>query len=423
MSRIRLHKHLFTSLLFHAIISATLKWHLLDGMKLEDALNHQSSSSSSSTLSPISSSLSFNSETMKPKPESLPFAHANAATARTTSFDHSSSISSTASATNLISSFFTSRMPSLCLILSILLRYFRSTNYLWMFNEALYLHQLIKHAFTQPSLRPLIILAYCLPFITTSSYIVARTFFLEAFNITNVFGGYRALNYPISDTFNNHHQSIGASVENQPPNSVDKFVNESVQLFNGKIQANNNNNNNNNDTNAINVNKNIEENIRTIDLLLNSDNSDSIIANIDFTQIHQRQQSLISMLHLLDRIRHEEIRQIFGEQLLDSYPPYVDQQWDQSMATGNVQMESNAKSANHNYDNNNNQNKMSPMNINYSLTLDDAEEEEDKSITENDHCWLVPSAQSWHEWIINGPNLAILIVSNEVFFHLFFSVL
>jgi hypothetical protein len=43
-----------------------------------------------------------------------------------------------------------------------------------MFNEALFLHQLIKQAFTQPPIVPLIILAYSMPFITTLLYIITR---------------------------------------------------------------------------------------------------------------------------------------------------------------------------------------------------------------------------------------------------------
>jgi len=43
-----------------------------------------------------------------------------------------------------------------------------------MFNEALFLHQLIKQAFTHPPIVPLIVLAYCLPFITTLLYVITR---------------------------------------------------------------------------------------------------------------------------------------------------------------------------------------------------------------------------------------------------------
>lgn len=62
-----------------------------------------------------------------------------------------------------------------CLILSLSLRYFRSTCYLWMFNEAFYLYQLIKRAFTVPPVGPLIALAYGVPFVMTISYIVCRS--------------------------------------------------------------------------------------------------------------------------------------------------------------------------------------------------------------------------------------------------------
>ena len=84
MSRIRLHRHLFTSLLFHAIISALLKWHLLQ-------------------------------TTFDRTPDDHEFAHTPAASSS--------------------NSVYSLRMPSMCLVLSVLLRYFRSTNYLWMFNE------------------------------------------------------------------------------------------------------------------------------------------------------------------------------------------------------------------------------------------------------------------------------------------------
>lgn len=62
-----------------------------------------------------------------------------------------------------------------CLILSLSLRYFRSTCYLWMFNEAFYLYQLIKRAFHVPPVGPLIALAYGVPLVMTISYIVCRS--------------------------------------------------------------------------------------------------------------------------------------------------------------------------------------------------------------------------------------------------------
>ncbi len=107
VSRIRLHKHLFASLLLHAISASLLKWYLL---------RETDSSNQSNTI---------------------------------------------------LTSIY-------CLSLSLLLRYFRSSTYLWMFNEALFLHQLIKQAFTHPPIVPLIILAYSMPFITTLLYIITR---------------------------------------------------------------------------------------------------------------------------------------------------------------------------------------------------------------------------------------------------------
>ena len=47
--------------------------------------------------------------------------------------------------------------------------------------------------------------------------------------------------------------------------------------------------------------------------------------------------------------------------------------------------------------------------------LDNLEVIEDSSpLVEEDNCWMMPSYEAWHEWIINVPNLAILIVSNAI---------
>lgn len=62
-----------------------------------------------------------------------------------------------------------------CLILSLSLRYFRSTTYLCMFNEAYYLYQLIKKVFKTPSVTPLIWIAYLIPFAMTGTYVAARS--------------------------------------------------------------------------------------------------------------------------------------------------------------------------------------------------------------------------------------------------------
>lgn len=114
--RIRLHKHLFTSLVLYAVLSSLLKLNLLLTKEDEDESLDASSSSNSN-----------------------------------------------------------SGQDYYCLILSLSLRYFRSTCYLWMFNEAFYLYQLIKRAFNVPPVGPLIALAYGVPLVMTISYIVCRS--------------------------------------------------------------------------------------------------------------------------------------------------------------------------------------------------------------------------------------------------------
>lgn len=69
----------------------------------------------------------------------------------------------------------TSSLDLYCLILSLSLRYFRSTTYLCMFNEAYYLYQLIKKVFDAPPVTPLILIAYVIPLIMTSTYVAARS--------------------------------------------------------------------------------------------------------------------------------------------------------------------------------------------------------------------------------------------------------
>jgi len=34
-----------------------------------------------------------------------------------------------------------------------------------------------------------------------------------------------------------------------------------------------------------------------------------------------------------------------------------------------------------------------------------------KSSMEDDRCWMLPASDAWKEWIINGPNLCMLMVS------------
>lgn len=125
--RIRLHKHLFTCLLLYAILSSLLKLSLLQ----------------------------TETETQYGTPPKSEDADAASDDGDTSSGSSSSTY---------------------CLLLSLCLRYFRSTTYLWMFNEAFYLHQLIKKAFTQPPVGPLITVAYGLPFLYITCYVVCRAF-------------------------------------------------------------------------------------------------------------------------------------------------------------------------------------------------------------------------------------------------------
>jgi hypothetical protein len=210
-----LHKHLFTSLFFYALISSLLKWHLLT--------TSQSGRSSNAWLT------------------------------------------------------------SICLLLSILLRYFRSTTYLWMFNEALYLHQLIKNAFTQPPLTPLIVLAYVLPAVTTLSYILIR-------GLTD------GLTISSTDPF----VSVGTlslSLQNVSQSSVNSLDNS----YSGEDMS---------------------------DIVDSQQSSDPYFSNL---------------MEVLDKHTSE-----------------------------------------------------------------------DSSLFEEDKCWLMPSPNSWLEWVINAPNLAILIVSQAL---------
>lgn len=294
MARIRLHKHLFTSLLCHSIISALLKWHLL----------HASSSASTTITRPLASSGSLDSPS-------------------------SSWLS----------------LSSLCLALSVLQRYFRSTNYLWMFNEALYLHQLIKNAFTQPSLRPLIVLAYLLPLLTTSGYIAARHFSATSTHaITGAVESMDPLNQPpalsyeqlaadfdfnaqfssnmiranrLQQSESSEHDSSSQQRDRfpggKPLPSYSDYVNEAFQSLFDEL--------------------------------------------VEFRKVGGLPSSIVT------RGTRRKIREILSEQ-----PQQQQQQ----------------------------------------------EKEGSMTVAEDDACWLMPSYHPWHEWIINVPNFAILIVSTEL---------
>ncbi|XP_074599464.1 calcitonin gene-related peptide type 1 receptor-like [Brevipalpus obovatus] len=62
-----------------------------------------------------------------------------------------------------------------CFLLHVLAKYFRSTTYFWMFNEAFYLHQLMSKVFTTPNFRSLITFAYGVPLIIHITYITTRS--------------------------------------------------------------------------------------------------------------------------------------------------------------------------------------------------------------------------------------------------------
>ncbi|KPM06066.1 hypothetical protein QR98_0045390 [Sarcoptes scabiei] len=332
MSRIRLHKHLFTSLLFHAVISALLKWHLLDGLNNPDYLLEKQQRSVRS------------------------------------SSNHS-----------YLNLFKLNRLPSFCLILSILLRYFRSTNYLWMFNEALYLHQLIKHAFSQPSLRLLIILAYSLPFITTTSYIFARTVLVQNFHNQTTYSSdpIDVKNETMTMITIASSSSSTTSIPRMEESILDRqsIINNSAAIDHG-------------------------DRFRTIwsDVgdQLNRSSSSSSLSGDAVNEIDS----------LLFKTKRSEIK-INGKKIpSDPFDKLENQQQQQNRLTNfeylfandptNVQYDSDYIDSFGDYNN---------------INTDFVEEE--GSMIEVDHCWLIPSSQPWHEWIINGPNLAILVVSDS----------
>ena len=348
MSRIRLHKHLFTSLLFHAIISALLKWHLLTTLnKPLDSIEQQSE-------------------------------------LQTNSFPQQANDSSQQT-TNI-------KMPSMCLVLSVLLRYFRSTNYLWMFNEALYLHQLIKHAFSQPSLRPLIILAYCLPFMTTTSYIFAR---------------YMSLNSNL--------ESMEQSIDEQrsaSSSSLDFDAQFMYTLDQWSI--------NGHQTSMV------DEHNRSI----SNDDIENVLMPAMKTVSNlwhdpQMEDAINQMIHLSGALRtgHDwpsndlRRRRMANDNDIGNVHRYK---------SSNISIDNGSM-----IDDGQRQQQPPPPQPSYdddpgTNVLENYDSFEDANpLIEKDHCWMMPSYESWHEWIINLPNLAILIVSfliNSFLFVSYYSI-
>lgn len=331
MSRIRLHKHLFTSLLLHSIISACLKWHLLK-------------------------------TTFNRSPEEREFQQASAA---------SESASSSGS--------------SICLVLSVLLRYFRSTNYLWMFNEALYLHQLIKHAFSQPSLRPLIILAYSLPFITTTSYIFARYTAPFSFSIEEAIESSRPVDYIAQPS----PSSILMPELSVPPGaSGEDFTSKGT--FGQPVPSSSGVGTNAPDSDRV---------YHALTSLLRS--SPTIREHLAFVQQDSLtpESEAIWWSDLLAGRANDAAVLLTPERLVAVDQEYEDT-GDGSGSGGGVTHKSSSD-----IDNDESSQQV----------LDNLDALEDASpLIEEDNCWLMPSYESWHEWIINVPNLAILIVSQHI---------
>ena len=324
MSRIRLHKHLFTSLLFHAIISALLKWHLLQNT-IDRLTPHD--------------------------------------------FQHQPPISSSSYSSSFFYSLFSFKMPSLCLVLSVLLRYFRSTTYLWMFNEALYLHQLIKHAFSQPSLRPLIISAYCLPFMTTTFYIFARSMSTTS-NLNSI---ENSIDFN-AQFFSNFDQNLPNIVSN----SATRTKNLSVLVNSNQLPIQNRLQNDQ-----------VQHAISTLIQLPAIQQHLQVKLNASI-----REPNSAGWLNDLLKVRSAPVRGLEAERFVAEE------------ATGHKSIGLPSSTDPHHQ----------TTDLHHDSTgqsvLDNLEALEDSSLlVEEDNCWLVPSYESWHEWIINLPNLAILIVS------------
>lgn len=344
MSRIRLHKHLFSSLLLHAIISALLKWHLLHSTfdRSESESGHE--------------------------------------------FHHQPATSSTSSVSSL-------RMPSLCLVLSVLLRYFRSTNYLWMFNEALYLHQLIKHAFSQPSLRPFIILGYSLPFVTTTSYIFAR-YLSTTSNLASVEDS--SLDAPPYD-FN---AQFSSNLDQNLPSLSPLYASAGPEQFSP--------------------------------LSRNSQQQQQQFA-LYHQQLNDQVHHALSTLVRLPAIRqHLTMQQETAVRGPDSVG-WLNDLWAAGGGAGGgvgaglaerlvaEDVTGHKSSLLSSASGSGKQSSVATADHDSGQrVLDNLEALEDasSSLVEEDNCWLMPSYESWHEWIINVPNLAILIVSISLFFFL-----
>ena len=281
-------------------------------------------------------------------------------------------------------------IPSFCMILSILQRYFRSTNYLWMFNEAVYLHQLIKHAFVQPSLRPLIILAYSLPFITTTSYIFAREFFLQQISFSPEQSQQLNLAAKQSQQITLNNATNNFALFNDNIDSFPTTSSSSSKFWEDYPK----------------ISRYQQEQLITVLLSFDDEIRQNLIRELNIQDSHWNNPQLIytsvhSHHRYLDQstlIRYLLLGHHDANILPESFISNLD--YEEMTYPESVNNNNNNNNDNDNYDD-------ESLVHSYSFSL-----EEDISMAKVDDCWLTPSNQPWHEWIINGPNLAVLIVSN-----------
>lgn len=236
-----------------------------------------------------------------------------------------------------------------------------------MFNEALYLHQLIKQAFSQPSLRPLIILAYCLPFITTTSYIMARYFTTGSININIIEDAVESSHSDFLAQFhasfsNNNSSNSGISSPLHSGGGGGGF--ESIEI---------NGNPNQFTFYHQQLNDKVSEAIRG--LLVRLPKSDVTTITTTTTTIAATPEH-----------RHSKRLSTWDDDLFEDY--------------GGKHRESQHR----------------PHQLLRGQHTDvyqgeKAAEQIFDDVNSDDSCWMMPSYEAWHEWIINVPNLAILIVS------------
>lgn len=269
----------------------------------------------------------------------------------------------------------------LCISISLAVKYFRSTSYLWMFNEgrcvelnflkkkkfnmqfvrhksnflinkffsnlAFYLHRLIKNAFTTPSLTPLLIIAYGIPALTTSIYISCRLIQLD------LDGVFTSLTNQSYDSLNSSTPSLIAS----------KFI--SKYLDQPHLD---------NESDLLNANLNSIRSYRTpmpsgkrLNMRFNFKNQSTNLSSVSLGAFNLQSLSIQSI------DVQSTLQPSFADPHLNSTSNGVDR-----------------------------------------TDLDDIVVDQLNdliSTSYEDQCWSLPSENAWHEWVINLPNLCILVVS------------